>query len=260
MEGQMNTFWSAGSFIFLLLGLMNGRMSDINDRTLYVNLERIKEQKTSLAKQIATANKLTSTVFSLSDDSSFGNGKGGESSDDESSRPGSNIVGEFDFLQDLDKKVKDMVTLKEIDDKLGRTITSFSSLKDVLDDSFAVRFFRYFCHVQINIENLLFYEQVRSFKNNSTNHCARIMRTFVKEGSPSEVNVDSKQRERCLAKLLNVDLFDECEVEIYKIMERDIFPRFRASSLGLGLLNCTINDDFRDFVMTGFETAHKKTS
>ena len=51
-----------------LLGVFNGRVSDLNDRTLYVNLQRIKEQKANLAKQVQTANKLTSTVLSLSDD------------------------------------------------------------------------------------------------------------------------------------------------------------------------------------------------
>jgi len=77
---------------------------------------RIKEQKESLAKQIKTANKLTSTVFSLTND----DGEEGESTEHDSGNEttegdkSSNIVGEFDFLATFEKRVAGMVKKNEV--------------------------------------------------------------------------------------------------------------------------------------------------
>jgi len=134
--------------------------------------------------------------------------------------------------------------LSQIDPDITKKSDAFSTLKDVMDDNFGLRFFRYFCHVQINIENLIFYEQVKLFKRRAEQHKKRIIRTFIREGSPSEVNIDSNQRKRCMANDIDISMFDESEVEIYKIMDRDIFPRFRVSNLGMGLLHCAQDEKY----------------
>ena len=38
------------------------------------------------------------------------------------------------------------------------------------------------------------------------------MRTFIVEGSPSEVNIDSNQRKRCVNNNIDITIFDEAEV------------------------------------------------
>ena len=68
--------------------------------------------------------------------------------------------------------------------------------------------------------------------------------TFIRKGAPAQINIPSKIREELFQKLeshsdkspIDTALFHTAQMEIYKIMNTDIFPRFKNSKLGRGLM------------------------
>ena len=77
---------------------------------------------------------------------------------------------------------------------------------------------------------------------------------FITEMAPEQINVSSAKTEE-ITKLFKAgsysfDMFDSCRKEIYELMDKDSFPRFKMSQSFekmLRLLGCYNNRDTREF-------------
>ena len=157
------------------------------------------------------------------------------------------MVLEFDFFSRLSRKVLDLESTKDkvpIADALSLEVFEMRDLKSCMKDSDLKRGFRYFCNEETNIENLLFYEQVEDFKKKVEKLARKVNYTFIREGAPAQINIPSKVREDLFNALqqhsennpIDTAFFSTSQKEVYKIMNTDIFPRFKSSRLGRGLM------------------------
>ena len=107
------------------------------------------------------------------------------------------------------------------------------------------------------IENLLFYDQVKLLKRQVIRNARNIVKIFVQDGSPSEVNISQAQRKRCLGDfdkgmgavggpVIRTDVFDEAQDEIFKVMSTDIFPRFARSDVARGLCWAKLDSQYQE--------------
>jgi hypothetical protein len=94
-------------------------------------------------------------------------------------------------------------------------------------------------------ENLAFYKAVQAFAKNAAagdgdaaKAAKDLVQKYVKEGAEEQVNLPGPTTKRCLEKVAAVeaaggggaawaDVFKEAEAEIFKLMERDTYKRFR---------------------------------
>lgn len=132
-------------------------------------------------------------------------------------------------------------------------------LSGVLADAHLKKGLRYFCNEELNMENLLFYEQVELYRRGTESQAKKLCKAFVREGSPSEVNITSKQRTNLVGAIDGKDavgsgVFDEAQKEILSIMAKDIFPRYMQSPVCRGLLHSRVNLEFGAFVKEVFES------
>lgn len=141
-------------------------------------------------------------------------------------------------------------------------VGKFPSFDEVISGKVAyepwlVTNFREFLFLELNEENLLFFEEVEAFKcmknvpnaktplpsmlflpkqarQNEFIYAKEIASVFVKEGSPHQVNISATQRDKLLLDIqngteknsLDAHLFDEAQNEVHKIMIQDAWPRF----------------------------------
>lgn len=77
---------------------------------------------------------------------------------------------------------------------------------------------------------------------------------FITEQAPEQINVSSAKTEETTRKFrageYSFDMFDSCRKEIYELMDKDSFPRFKMSQSFekmLRLLGCYNNRDAREF-------------
>lgn len=95
---------------------------------------------------------------------------------------------------------------------------------------------------EFSVENIKFWHDVEYFRAHFHDgeagrlQALLLFELYVDEKGPLWVNVSSAQREAVAKRVLaaettSSDMFDECQEEIYKLMERDSFPRFQRSAL-----------------------------
>mmetsp|Transcript_84966 Transcript_84966/g.240904 ORF Transcript_84966/g.240904 Transcript_84966/m.240904 type:complete len:266 (+) Transcript_84966:508-1305(+) len=175
-----------------------------------------------------------------------------------SGAPETNLVAEFTFFASLAEKTKqdtNVPTTRE----LQAQVPNVEELSGVLADAHLKKGLRYFCNEETNMENLLFYEQVELYRRGTESQAKKLCKAFVREGSPSELNITSKQRADLVGAIdgkdaHRSDVFDEAQKEILSIMAKDIFPRFMQSPVCRGLLHSRVNSEFGTFVKEGFES------
>ncbi|GMH91229.1 hypothetical protein TrVE_jg6775 [Triparma verrucosa] len=262
-----------GLFLFFLfnydvVAIINSRFSDSADRNMYVLLINEKRHNKEMSQQIERTNKMARTVLAIGGLEDGQNSElDGSLSDRSSSTPTAdghedNMVLEFDFFSRLSRKVLDLESTKDkvpIADALSLEVLEMRDLKSCMKDSDLKRGFRYFCNEETNIENLLFYEQVEDFKKKVEKLARKVNYTFIREGAPAQINIPSKVREDLFNALqqhsdnnpIDTAFFSTSQKEVYKIMNTDIFPRFKSSRLGRGLMYSRLNPDFGNFVKGG---------
>jgi hypothetical protein len=115
---------------------------------------------------------------------------------------------------------------------------SFSKLEKVLAHPVACRHFKEFCEVSQCSENIHFYLEAEEIKHmpNTTYLRLRAQKTFnkfVKHDARMQVNISAVLRgeieERMALPLLNNLIFNDAQREVFNLMTRDTFPRFRTS-------------------------------
>lgn len=217
------------------------------------------------------------------------------------------IVAEFEFFETMAQKVKLSKTVPPARELIAK-VPAMKSLDSALRNMLFKRGFRYFCYSEMSIENLIFHDQVTLFKRRQVRHAKRILDTFIRPGSPSEVNINSKNRENAVKAMeralevakedaerrlqhvgatgrssassitvshqaprlssssirsttdaapdyqrgaLTVDVFDDAEEEVFKMMAKDSFERFNKSPLARGLMLSTFDSEWKQYLHRG---------
>jgi protein-tyrosine phosphatase len=133
------------------------------------------------------------------------------------------------------------------------------SLDTVMSDpefrqSFSEFLARQFCH-----ENFRFFTAVEEYKcityPNSRRYKAKEIYTkFISVGGPQSVNLDADSRRRTTANIVagrfRVDLFDEANAHIHRMVEKDVFKRYLHSEAFLELVTNRVNQMMRSGKIT----------
>jgi len=178
----------------------------------------------------------------------------------------------FSWMESKCRQIVEQRSLKtrRIRDRSLNTLTvptnqsgSFAHLdcfEQLLNDREATMFFHDYCRQHFVPEISLFYEAVHEYKQDSRNEEPReifkkyqkIVKDFVNEGSPYEINVCSKVRDEilvfgtsldqflCLSKHVGVEhIFDTAQRGIAELFERNFGERFwvRVAALGVKSAN-----------------------
>ena len=75
----------------------------------------------------------------------------------------------------------------------------------------------------------------------------RLCAAFVIDGAPSEININGEQKNSCASSIMgegaviSTGVFDKAQKEIKNVMNRDSFPRFAKSPVGMALLHAHVN-------------------
>ena len=133
-------------------------------------------------------------------------------------------------------------------------------------------------------------------KKQAVKNARSIVKIFVREDAPSEVNIDHGQRKRCLSQFNKAmaavggpilktvgyffflvvvarhrcliglalkasfhqqDVFDEAQDEIFKVMSKDIFPRFAKSEIARGLCWAKLDPEYEELVSSGLDQPNR---
>ncbi|XP_026091775.1 regulator of G-protein signaling 21-like [Carassius auratus] len=121
-------------------------------------------------------------------------------------------------------------------------------LADLLENRDYLDAFRSFLQSEFSEENIEFWLACREYKRMTSsgklsNKAADIYKEFLHPMAQKEVNIDHHTREKIKRSLVKPDLtcFDEAEMHIYRLMEKDSCPRFLKSEAYQNLRNATRN-------------------
>ncbi|KAK7137144.1 hypothetical protein R3I93_017269 [Phoxinus phoxinus] len=117
-------------------------------------------------------------------------------------------------------------------------------LADLLENKDYLAAFRSFLQSEFSAENIEFWLACREYKRMTSsgrlsNKAADIYKEFLHPMAQKEVNIDHHTREKIKRSLVKPDLacFDEAEMHIYRLMEKDSCPRFLKSEAYQNLRN-----------------------
>ena len=121
-----------------------------------------------------------------------------------------------------------------------RVLQGRSQLHHLLSHSEGVKAFRAFLTEECADENLDFWEDCNSFQQSSYENkkevhekAKYIFDRYCIETAEKEVNISSDERNELLHKLntccVSLDMFEESQIEIYNVMNRDNYARFKTS-------------------------------
>ena len=115
-----------------------------------------------------------------------------------------------------------------------------NSLNSALENEKARSYFRLFLSREFNVENITFWESVLDFRNQFKAKAMFLYTTYISQAAMSQVNIPAKMRAAIKDALMeediediNIDIFNDAQEEIYKVMQRDPFPRFLKSDLAI---------------------------
>nr|CAB3263015.1 uncharacterized protein LOC100186664 [Phallusia mammillata] len=118
-----------------------------------------------------------------------------------------------------------------------KPVTLETSLLKVLKSKESVTSFRKFLALEFSDENLDFWIDVEEYKEAKKfdKLAFRIFSKYIAEEAPREINIESGVRDRIVEKLSRPDvtIFNEAQLHIYKLMEKDSFRRFLSSAHNL---------------------------
>ena len=119
-----------------------------------------------------------------------------------------------------------------------------SDLKEVLDDETGFKCFTRYLATELSVENVLFFSEVKAWvgEYESADPAARqqvaqeIYDKYFTRSSEFEINVSAMQAEKVhdvfrSGKAAAKDVFTDSQIEVYRLMSADSFPRFKKSSL-----------------------------
>jgi hypothetical protein len=120
--------------------------------------------------------------------------------------------------------------------ELPYKITSYPELYDfggmLRNDALAPQI-KLFMGKQLTMENFLFWQEVERFKASFTGHTQRVIENYIKVDAMNQVNVSNKMRSKVQVDFaqgsINLATFDQCQREIFKLMELNTYVPFLKS-------------------------------
>jgi len=234
------------------VALVNSRTFESSERKLYIMIQNEKLRNQVMLDQIQTMNKLGMTVLAMhgadEDDSSEGTNSetGNSTSSGQGKARDENIVEEFTFFRHLLEQAEADSALVS-DMQLRKSVKEMDDWDSMMRVDRFRRGFRFYCNEEHTLENLIFVEQVDFFREALVKRAKRLCAAFVIDGAPSEININGEQKNSCVSSIMDegavisTGVFDKAQKEIKNVMNRDIFPRFAKSPVGMALLDAHVN-------------------
>jgi len=104
--------------------------------------------------------------------------------------------------------------------------------QEFLSDKANGALFRAFLEKEYSQENIEFWYEIESFKKLKSKKQQKKAKTiyekYIEVNAPSELNISARHRKQAQSKMESGDptMFDEIQLEVFTLMERDSFPRF----------------------------------
>ncbi|KAJ8274483.1 hypothetical protein COCON_G00091080 [Conger conger] len=123
------------------------------------------------------------------------------------------------------------------------------SLEKLLQSKYGMATFHTFLKTEYSDENIEFwlrcedYKKIRSsYRMNSK--AKKIYEQYIQSKAPREINIDHHTREMIKMNVTapTIFCFDEAQKIVYKLMERDSYPRFLRSDMYRNILDSTAAD------------------
>ncbi|KAJ3442888.1 electron carrier/ protein disulfide oxidoreductase [Anaeramoeba flamelloides] len=134
----------------------------------------------------------------------------------------------------------------------GTNTNSFSSIESLLRIPKAFEYFLEFLYDSMNLENLLFFQDVKMFKIKCRTEkqikkiAKKLIRKYIKPNSMFQININHKIRESILKKYnnknINLHIFDEAQSTILGLLKFGQWNLFKQSDLYYELVTKMIND------------------
>jgi hypothetical protein len=122
-------------------------------------------------------------------------------------------------------------------------------LESLLANSKSRRYFKVYCASEYSVENILFWEAVHIYRRTKETDTTKtlaiqIMQTFLKKGSPNEVNTSRKLITAITTRFASegavLDLFDSIVKDVVTECLNDTFSRFRRTDEFLEVVNVIV--------------------
>lgn len=150
---------------------------------------------------------------------------------------GRNRRGSFDVKTEASTECEERPTLEEV-------LAWAQSFERLMECSAGRSAFRQFLRTEFSEENILFWMACEEFRqennrNNIEEKARNIYEDYISILSPREVSLDSRVREVINRNMLepNCHTFDDAQIQIYTLMQRDSYPRYMNSPAYKNLLN-----------------------
>ncbi|XP_076150697.1 regulator of G-protein signaling 21-like [Alosa pseudoharengus] len=119
----------------------------------------------------------------------------------------------------------------------GETQLWSQSLENLLKSKYGMAAFQAFLKLEFSYENIEFwliceeYKKIRSSR--LTSKAKKIFECYIEANAPKEINIDHQTRDhiRENVRTPNISCFDEAQKIVYRLMEKDSYPRFLRSDI-----------------------------
>ncbi|KAM4551340.1 regulator of G-protein signaling 21-like [Odontesthes bonariensis] len=118
------------------------------------------------------------------------------------------------------------------------------SLDRLLSSKLGTQIFEAFLKSEFSDENLEFWTVCEDYKKikssfRMSSRAKKIFKRYIQAEAPREINIDQKTREliRWNLKVPSAECFDDAQKTVYRLMERDSYPRFLRSDIYRTLLD-----------------------
>ncbi|KAJ3434908.1 electron carrier/ protein disulfide oxidoreductase [Anaeramoeba flamelloides] len=158
------------------------------------------------------------------------------------------------------RKIKRTLSVLVTEKEFSRNRLEVNSLIKLMTIPIGIAFFRDYLCEQFNQENIMFWQEVKSFKQNCISKkqisktAKKIIQKFIDTESLFEININSKCRNRILKQLdkkdFSIEMFDEAHQIVFDHMEYDSFDNFKLSKYYKNLIQHLKQDSTIDFIST----------
>ena len=132
------------------------------------------------------------------------------------------------------KRTRENASLSSPDSSKDAVSQRFYEILWILNDPSRSRSFQYFLAAEFSAENAFFYKDVQQFRKDPSKwHALRMYKRYVDIDSPMCINVSHSARECARLRIekdnISLDMFDELEVEVLRLLTHDSLRRFKST-------------------------------
>jgi len=152
-------------------------------------------------------------------------------------------IGSFIYSKNLQlAKTKSIITFDKMESKnleapveiidTPKNVDMVSEFNYCMENEVLAAEFERYAAESWCLENLLFWQQVKRYKQNPEDQlfeeALKIVARFIQLGAPCEINIDDPARENIFEKIQNMNvsrtLFDQTESEVLRMLINSVFP------------------------------------